>query len=111
VQIPCAGTLSGLALLVSTAVLAAGVPAFDVTTTCRAAPNINSGMASPFDACMRDEDAARTELEKRWETFAPASRDTCAAETREGGSPSYVEVLTCLDMYAANARPERRKRR
>ena len=52
---------------------------------------------------MRDEHNARVMLERRWASISAEHRHTCAAETTVGGGkPSYVEVLTCIEMYAGS---------
>ena len=48
--------------------------------------------------CLSDEKSARAELERQWTQFSPALRQRCGATTETGGSPSYVEVLVCLQM-------------
>ncbi len=75
--------------------VAEGVPEFDVTPGCRAATTV---MPASFDACMRDEQAARAQLASQWENFAAPDRETCAQNERSGGTPSYVELLTCLQI-------------
>jgi hypothetical protein len=49
-------------------------------------------------ACERDENTARDTLEKEWSQFSPAQRAECARLSSLGGSPSYVELLTCLEI-------------
>lgn len=95
---------------------AAEVPRFDVEATCRKAPPLAGGVQNPYPGCLKDETTARAEIEKAWSTFDARHRAECVAETRIEGSPSYVEVLTCLRMYAADPssprpprRPERRR--
>lgn len=78
------------------------VPNLNVTSSCRAAADINrtSGLADPqsYDNCMRDEDAARQELVPVWASFKAADRDRCSDEASSGGVYSYVELLVCLQM-------------
>jgi hypothetical protein len=74
------------------------VPRLDVEPGCRAAAKMGDNLDSTFRNCMADEDSARAELEKQWLQFAVALRERCLATTRSGGSPSYVEVLVCLQM-------------
>jgi hypothetical protein len=101
-----------LLLLASPGVLAAEIPSLPIEATCRAAPRLEAGDADPFQGCMKDEQAARSELEQQWASFSPQHRDVCMEQTRVGGSPSYVDVLTCLQMYAGMpaTRPPRRPR-
>ncbi len=75
-----------------------GVPALDVKTSCSDAQKFSSDDGkSAFKGCMQDEANARTELSKRWATFRPKDRQDCVEQGRTP-SPSYVEVLTCLEM-------------
>ena len=47
---------------------------------------------------------ARTQLEKVWTTHTTQQRTECVSlEGVGGGSPSYVDVLTCLEMYATRS--------
>ena len=71
------------------------VPAFDVAPGCRAAVTV---MPGTFDACMRDEQAARAQLASQWDGFASSDRATCTQNETVGGTPSYVELLSCLQM-------------
>ena len=81
----------------STAVIAvADVPEYDVAPSCRAAVTV---MPGSFEACMRDEQSARAQLAASWDRFAAPQRDNCVqTESNTGGPPSYVELLTCMQM-------------
>ena len=46
---------------------------------------------------MTDEMAAKDQLAKRWSQFKVKDRTDCVEQARDP-SPSYVEVLTCLEM-------------
>lgn len=72
------------------------VPAFNVAMTCRAAVAISPGRA--VDTCLRDEADARTQLEQRWSGFPAKDRTSCTRLSLLDGHPSYVEVLTCLEI-------------
>jgi|SRR5579871_7017396 len=73
----------------------ADVPAYDVSPACRAAVTV---MPGSFEACMKDEAGARARLAASWDRFAGPQRDSCVQTEDTGGSPSYVELLTCLQM-------------
>jgi hypothetical protein len=47
---------------------------------------------------VRDEMQARTQLGKQWPGFDAQRREMCVQEASIGGSPSYVDLLTCLQM-------------
>ena len=75
-----------------------GVPALDVKTSCSDAQKFSSDNGkSAFRGCMQDEANAKAELAKRWASFRPRDRQDCVEQARTP-SPSYVEVLTCLEM-------------
>ncbi len=88
------------------------LPRFDIEATCRAAPALGPQDRDPMQGCMQDESDAERQLKAVWSSAAASHRETCAAETQIGGSPSYVEVLTCLQMYqgTASTAPQRRQR-
>ena len=41
---------------------------------------------------------ARAALEKGWNQFTPSDQVRCVRLVTVGGGPSYVELLTCLEM-------------
>jgi hypothetical protein len=41
---------------------------------------------------------SRATLEKEWSQFTPLDQADCTRLMTSGGSPSYVELLTCLEM-------------
>ena len=70
------------------------VPQLNVKPSCAAA-----GLAdSSEDSCLRDEKQARTKLEQEWSGFSASERARCTTLSHRGGSPSYVELLTCLEV-------------
>jgi hypothetical protein len=75
--------------------VADGVPAFDVSPGCRAAATM---MPASFDACMKDEQDARGQLASQWDGFEASDRANCMENESDGGTPSYVELLSCLQM-------------
>ncbi len=75
--------------------VADAVPTFDTAPGCRVAVSVLPGS---FEACMKDEQDARAQLAAQWEKFVASDRATCTQNETTGGSPSYVELLTCLQM-------------
>jgi hypothetical protein len=75
--------------------IADDMPRFDVRPSCRGAASLTP---ASLDSCLRDEESARTALTASWSQFAAPDRARCREETETGGSPSYVELLTCLQM-------------
>ena len=77
-----------------------GVPSLDVKSSCRDAQRFSTGNDkndAAYKGCMQDEINAKNDLAKRWSTFNGKDRQTCVEQSRNP-SPSYVEVLTCLEM-------------
>jgi hypothetical protein len=82
----------------------AEVPRFDIEPTCRGASVSNSAFKRPQGACERDEQQARDTLRQKWTTFTVAERQRCTTMTEVDGSPSYVELLTCLQTASEAAK-------
>jgi hypothetical protein len=97
---------SCFALLITGNVSASELPHFNIEATCRAAPSLQGGIQDPFPSCVSDEENARAQLQEIWKTYNAQHRTECVNLTRLDDSPSYVEVLTCLQMYAADASPK-----
>jgi hypothetical protein len=76
--------------------LADEVPSYDVAATCRieAQAVATAGTAA---TCVTQEQQARKTLVDQWAQFAPESRTSCM-QAQAGFSPSYVELITCLQM-------------
>jgi hypothetical protein len=86
--------LAGTSLVIN---LADAIPRFDVSRTCKAAINM-AGTDRTVESCVAGENAARKEIEKVWATFPTAERDQCIQTAAKGGSPSYIEIIVCLEM-------------
>jgi hypothetical protein len=75
------------------------VPKLNVAESCREAQAIaGEDKNLTYKGCMQDETEARQQLAKKWSSFKLEDRRNCV----EGGAaplPSYVEILTCLEMY------------
>ena len=77
-----------------------GLPELDVKSSCSDAQKFSSGNDkndSAYKGCMQDETNAKNDLAKRWSSFNTKDRQNCVEQSRNP-SPSYVEVLTCLEM-------------
>src|SRR5262245_47567576 len=98
-----------LAALGGTLLIADGLPALNVESSCRAAAKMGDSLSldTSLRQCLADEKGARDELEKQWTQFSPALRQRCVATTETGGNPSYVEVLVCLQMGRDAAQMEK----
>lgn len=74
------------------------VPQFNVQPSCQGARSfLGNDQALAYQGCLKDEADARAELAKRWPKFRPEDRRDCVAQGAEP-MPSYVEILTCLEM-------------
>jgi hypothetical protein len=80
--------------------VADGVPKFDIQRECRVdstdAYDPNAGLNAMIKRCVADEQQALSQLGAQWTQFQGSDRSQCIQETSIGGTPSYVELLTCL---------------
>jgi hypothetical protein len=81
-----------------------GVPNLHVDQLChgiasqQADPMAENYPAVSFDRCMQAEREDREELQKQWAGYNAEEKRHCIAEASAGGSASYTELLTCLEM-------------
>jgi hypothetical protein len=86
------------------------MPALKYEQSCRAAaqaavmPNRNE------NACLQDEKAAKQKLADEWKEFTPAQKSHCVQLSSTGGFPSYVELLTCVEMSKGRQSARRQHR-
>jgi len=73
------------------------VPTLDTRPTCAGAAQEIS-VTRTVEGCQQSEQQARAELDSQWANFPSADRQICVATTKIGGFPSYVQVLTCLEL-------------
>jgi hypothetical protein len=78
--------------------VANGVPTFNVEPACRAAASGSIGLKQDLAVCLEDEKGAREQLVKEWHQFAAADKALCTRISTTGGSPTYTELLVCLEM-------------
>ena len=75
-----------------------GVPRFDVARSCKEAQAYTGDDKNlAYRGCMKDENDARAELARKWAHFKAGDRKDCVAQGA-APVPSYVELLTCLEM-------------
>jgi hypothetical protein len=75
-----------------------GVPRFDVARSCEEArAYVGDDKNLAYRGCMKDENDARAGLARQWAHFNPRDRKDCVAQGA-APVPSYVELLTCLEM-------------
>lgn len=82
------------------------VPKLNVEPSCRGAaqvavPKADGQMPSAAEVretCLGKERDAREQLTRQWKNFTAEHRASCIRSTSAGGTPSYVELLTCLEI-------------
>jgi hypothetical protein len=93
------------AALLSCVMLAAAdrVPNFNMEPICR---EVAGRAYAPHykETCLRKEREAQEQLRQKWATFRASDRSYCTQLASLGGVPSYVELLTCLDVAQSAAR-------
>jgi hypothetical protein len=92
------------AALLSSIVLAAAdrVPNFNIEPICR---EVAGRAYAPHykETCLSKEREAQEQLKQKWATFRASDRSYCTKLASLGGVPSYVELLTCLDVAQSAA--------
>jgi hypothetical protein len=84
-----------LSIVLGLQLVAAGqVPTFDVRPGCRTTVD-TAGMSE--QSCLNDERTAREDLTKAWPGFSAGDKVMCVDQT-SSFNPSYVELLTCLEL-------------
>lgn len=76
------------------------VPDLDVEKTCQSAQVANTSISdrANYDGCLRSEREAKREAERHWGNYTPAAKRQCENQFKAGGYPSYVEMVTCLEL-------------
>jgi hypothetical protein len=74
--------------------VADSVPKFDIARECEAEGD-TQGLRKK---CADDEAEARDQVQSQWTQFTAPDRTNCITESSIGDAPSYVELLTCLEM-------------
>src|SRR5215468_11849644 len=77
-----------------------GVPNWDVSSSCRAAAKVayTQDASEREKSCMEGENRTREKLIADWSTF-PAEERTRCIKSIEWFSPTYTELVACLEMY------------
>ena len=73
------------------------MPLYNLSKSCRS----ETATAAGDRNCLANEQHARETLLRQWSRFAPADKGNCLQVEEAGGAPSYVELLTCLQMAAS----------
>lgn len=87
-----------LALAATAAAAQSGVPALNLSGTCRALDRKDFSIQIDTQRCLRSENEARAKLVEDWAKYSAADRSLCTRTARMGGVESYVQLLTCLEL-------------
>jgi hypothetical protein len=74
------------------------IPQLNVEPSCRAAAATNVVRGRTMENCKKDEQTAREQIDRQWTQFTEIDKAQCVQLATMGGEPSYVELLTCLEM-------------
>ena len=92
-----------LALLAPFAVaVSGGVTSFNVEPSCKGGLD-SPGLNERYSRCIQQEGEARSKLQATWTQYPAGDRASCGGTARIG-TPSYVELLTCLELARDAAR-------
>jgi hypothetical protein len=89
---------AALALGSNLVMVAADVPKLNIEPSCKSAGIEGMALGRTTQSCINDENTARDQLVKDWSTFSADDKNHCLSMVSTGGSPSYVELLSCLEM-------------
>jgi hypothetical protein len=91
-----------LALVAPLILVADRIPQLEYQTSCRGAIEATKAAGGRNEnACLQDEKAAQATLHKEWRQFSSDQKSHCLRLQNAGGSPSYVELLTCVELGKA----------
>ena len=76
------------------------VPQFDIARNCKLDVAATAGLSvdQSIKSCVNDEQKAKRQLAGQWSRFPAPSRASCTSQESIGGTPSYVSLLTCLQL-------------
>jgi hypothetical protein len=94
---PIKSVMIAAAICASASASAAEVPTLDVSRTCKPLVDDKSFVIDT-DRCLKSEQEARNQLTREWANFPAADRTLCTQTASMGGTASYVELITCLEM-------------
>jgi len=94
-RFPIRTALAAAMLAATTGAYAADVPTIDVSRTCKP---LGGDIQMDTDRCLKSEGEARAQLAREWDSFPAADRALCTQTATMGGTASYVELITCLEL-------------
>src|ERR1700757_4373571 len=86
------------------------LPKFDIDKNCKAEVAVNAGVGETLESCTHDEQQAVQELTPQWDHYRQEDKTTCIREAALDGTPSYVELQTCLEIADDKARADDKPR-
>jgi hypothetical protein len=93
-----AGSLIGAAMTASAALAAADqVPRLNVEPSCQSAAQ-QAASADYVTVCRNSEQRAHDQMQQQWSQLNAADKAQCVPASTAGGTPSYTELLTCLEL-------------
>lgn len=81
------------------------VPKLNIQGSCHAAEAYGmTNREQTYKNCMADEDQAKKKLQSQWSHYKASTKRACLAASANP-SPSYVELLTCVEMTEETLHP------
>ena len=92
-------TLVSILLIVSSLEVVArdAVPKFNIRPSCESTTRRLLFVNGSIEACIKQELEAHKTLIRHWSQYTKIDRTNCADKVSQGGPPSYVELLSCLE--------------
>jgi hypothetical protein len=91
----------------------AGGPRLNVKAICKSreadAKMLRSTPAQSIEDCMRDEEAAKTQLRSLWDSTLASVRNRCVSDAHALGTTSYLDLLICIQMEAELNPPAKKR--
>jgi len=81
-------------------------PKLDVGPTCNAAAGYAIAVGRTKESCLADEHAAESTLAENWSKYSAADKTQCIGTVNMGGPPSYVELLSCIEVLRDACGPD-----
>ena len=74
------------------------IPRINFEPSCKAAAAGTLGLTQDINICVQEELNARARISELWNQFRRADRANCTGLATMGGSGTYTELLTCLEI-------------
>lgn len=80
------------------------VPRLKIESTCRATGE-GPRDAAHYKSCMENEQKVRADIVAHWSSYSAKARSQCVANLANAYHPSYIELISCLEMGSGGAQP------